>query len=249
MADQESAEETGRLLCLHGLGGGPYELGPLIESLRGAGRRVDAPVLPGHEAMGAVMPPSSWPDWVEAAEARFDALSEGGHPPSVVGFSTGALIALYLASRREVDRLVLLAPFFAIRYTRWLPFRPAPWIRAAARWAPNIPRRSPAVRDPAMKAEAARLDRFRTFNLLAAVSALELIEEVKPRVGSIQVPSLVIQGRLDTVVEPSGADWLHRSLGSAEKHLLTLPSTDHLVAFDRDRARVVEAVSSFLARR
>jgi len=176
-------------------------------------------------------------------------LNQGGRPPAVVGFSTGALIALYLASRREVDRLVLLAPFFAIRYTGWLPFRPAPWIRAVARWKPSVPRRAPAVRDPVMKAEAARLDRFRTFNLLAAASALDLIEEVKPRVASIQAPALIIQGRLDTVVEPSRADWLHRNLGSPDKHLLVLSETDHLVALDRERARVVEAVDSFLAGR
>jgi len=249
MTDQEHPRGANRLLCLHGLGGGPYELGPLVEALRGAGRRVDAPVLPGHEATGPVMPPSSWPEWVEAAEGWFDTLNSGDRPPAVVGFSTGALIALRLATRREVDRLVLLAPFFAIRYTGRLPFRPSPLIRAAARFTPNIPRRGPAVRDPIMKAEAARLDRFRTFNLRAAASALDLIDAIKPLVGSIRVPALIIQGRLDTVVEPSGAAWLHRHLGSTEKHLIELPGTDHLIALDRERTRVIEAVDAFLAGR
>lgn len=240
-----------RLLCIHGLGGGPYELGSLVEALRGVGRRVDAPVLPGHEGPGPVMPASSWPEWVEAAEGWFDALNAtaGDGPPTVLGFSTGALLALHLATRREVGRLVLLAPFFAIRHTGWLPIRPAPLLRAAARLAPNIPRRAPAVRDPSTKAEAAKLDRFRTFNLLAAASALDLIEEVKPRVGSIRVPALILQGRLDTVVEPSGAAWLHRHIGSTAKRLIELPSSDHLLAFDHDRARVVEAVDSFLSDR
>lgn len=238
---------TNPILCLHGLGGGPYELGPLVEALRGTGRLVDAPVLPGHEATAdGVMPPSTWPEWTEAAEGWFDALNTGDRPPALVGFSTGALIALHLATRRPVDRLVLLAPFFAIRYLGWLPFRPSPILRAAARRTPNLPRRSPAVRDPIAKAEAARLDRFRTFNLSAAASALDLIETIKPRVGSIQAPALILQGRLDTVVEPSGAPWLHRHLGSAEKHLMQFSNTDHLIALDRDRAQVIEAVGAFL---
>lgn len=244
MADQEGVD---RLLCLHGLGGGPYELGPVVEALRGAGRRVDAPALPGHEGPGPAMPASFWPEWVEAAESWFDAMSADDRPPAVLGFSTGAIIALHLATRREVDRLVLLAPFFAIRHTGWLPFiRPASVIRAATWLTSSIPRKSPPVRDPAMKVEAARLNRFRDFNLHATLSALDLIERVKPVVGSIKVPSLIIQGQLDTVVEPSGATWLHRHIGSAEKHLIELPNTDHLVALDRDRARVVEAINSFL---
>lgn len=239
----------GSVLCLHGLGGGPYELGPLVEALREAGRRVDAPALPGHEGPGPAMPASTWPEWVAAAEAWFDDLNSGDRPPAVLGFSTGAIIALHLATRREVDRLVLLAPFLAIRYTGWLPFHPAPILRATAWLTPVVPRRSPPVRDPAMKAEAAKLDRFRNFNLHAALSALDLIEVVKPRVGSIQAPALIIQGRLDTVVEPSGAAWLHRHIGSTEKHLIELPATDHLIALDRDRERVIEAVESFLAGR
>lgn len=236
------------ILCLHGLGGGPYELGPLVDALRETGRLVDAPTLPGHEAAtDGVMPSSTWPEWTEAAEGWFDALNTGDRPPAVVGFSTGALIALHLATRRPVDRLVLLAPFFAIRYTGWLPFRPAPIVRALARLSPNIPRRPPAVRDPIAKAEAARLDRFRTFNLSAAASALDLIETIKPRVGSIQAAALILQGRLDTVVEPSGAPWLLRHLGSAEKNLIEFPNTDHLIALDRDRARAIASVASFLA--
>ena len=46
-------------LVLHGLGGGPYELAPLVADLEAAGLQVSAPVLPGHEGPGPVMPGSS----------------------------------------------------------------------------------------------------------------------------------------------------------------------------------------------
>ena len=81
-------------LALHGLGGGPYEIGPLIDALEADGLTVEAPILPGHEPKGRVMPASSWCDWAAASEAAFDSLAAGGRPVVVIGFSTGGTLAL-----------------------------------------------------------------------------------------------------------------------------------------------------------
>ena len=70
---------------------------------------------------------------------------------------------------------------------------------------PNLPRRAPAVRDPEMRRIAAAAERYRTFNVDAALSALELIERVKATVPGITTPTLIIQGKLDSVVEPGNA--------------------------------------------
>lgn len=234
------------LLILHGLGGGPYELQPLVAALMESGRRVEAPTLPGHDGPGPVMPASTWPEWTEAAERWFDQLASEGRPVAVVGFSTGALIALHLATRRPVERLALIAPFFAIRYTSWLPFRVGPIVRRLAGLVPNLSRRSPAVRDPEARRRLAKLDRFRTFSLSAAASALELIEAVEPMLPTVAVPSLIVQGDLDTVVEPGRAARLLERLGSSRKRLVTLPGSDHLALHDRDRERVLAEIIAFL---
>jgi carboxylesterase len=239
---------TGRASCLflHGLGGGPYELTPLITALESEGLRVLAPVLPGHAGPGPVMPASCWRDWAGAAESAFDELAGAGKTVVVVGFSTGATLALHLASRRPVARLVLLAPFLAIRYTSRIPVRPATLLRPLAKLIPNLPRRSPAVRDPEMRRLASSADRFRTFSIAATLSALELIDVVKPLVPGIKLPTLIIQGQLDTVVEPAGASWLHDNLASTEKTLINLTSSDHLVALDREREQVISLTKAFV---
>jgi len=222
-------------LAVHGLGGGPYELQPLVDALRAAGRDVEAVTLPGHDVPGPTMPASTWPEWVATVGARLDALAVGrDRPPVLIGFSTGATVALYLASRRPVDRLVLIAPFLAIRGAGRLPFRAATVVKALARVAPNVPRRRPAVRDRDARRRLAALDRFRTFNLSAAASALDLIELVRPGLPNVTAPTLVLQGRLDTVVDPSRAAWLLERLGSKRKRLVVLPGSDHLAAHDRD---------------
>jgi carboxylesterase len=233
-------------LVLHGLGGGLYELEPLITAMENEGLRIATPVLPGHDGPGPKMPPSTWRDWRQAADAAFLELASAGDPVAVVGFSTGATLALTMAAEMPVARLVLMAPFLAIRYSGLIPLRPASYLRHLAKVIPDLPRRPPAVRDPEMRRKAAQADRFQTFNLHAALSALELIDRVKPLVPSITTPTLILQGRLDTVIEPANAMWLYRNLGTSEKMLISLAHSDHLVALDRDRDQAIRATIDFL---
>lgn len=232
-------------LVLHGLGGGRFELAPLVDALEEAGCVVRTPTLPGHEVTGPVMPGSTWPEWMEAAEAAFDELASRGGPVVVVGFSTGGTLALGLATRRAVARLVLLAPFLAIRHTRWLPVHPLVYLRPIARLIPHLFRRSAPLRDREARRRLDSVDRFRTFSLHATLSALELIEEVRPLVPTIQAPTLILQGARDSVVEPLSARWLLEHLGSTEKRLVILPRSDHLLALDLERDRVVAETIAF----
>ncbi len=232
-------------LVLHGLGGGPFELGPLIDALAAAGARVSAPILPGHGGPGPRMPASTWAEWAASAEAGFDALAAGGGPVVVVGFSTGATLAMLLATRRPVARLVLLAPFLAIRFSGLVPIRPSAYLRHLARVVPDLPRRRPAARDPEARRRLRSASPFRTFSLAATLSALDLIATVEPLVPTIRAPTLILQGGRDTVVEPANAAWLARHLGSAVKRLALFPRSDHLLALDHDRDRVVASALAF----
>lgn len=233
------------VLALHGLGGGRFELEPLIEALERSGSKVLAPVLPGHEVLGPVMPASNWLDWAKAAESSFDELAALGRPVVVVGFSTGGTLALYLASRRPVARLVLLAPFLAIRYASLIPMNPIVALRAIARFLPDLPRRFPPARDSEARQSLHGLTRFDTFSLHATVSALELIDHVKPLIPEIRTPALILQGRLDTVIDPAAVAWLAQHLGSTQKSMLWFERSDHLLLLDRERDRVIAASVAF----
>ncbi len=192
------------------------------------------------------MPASIWLDWAAAAESAFDELAKWGEPVVCIGFSTGATLALNLATRRPVARLVLLSPFLQIRYTSLVPLPALGYMRPVSRVVPNVPRRPPAVRDPEMRRWAARQQQYRTFSLQAAASALELIDLVIPLVPAITIPTLIIQGQRNTVVEPTQASWLHRNIGSSDKKIVRLPRSDHLVALDRERDQVIAAAKAFV---
>jgi carboxylesterase len=235
-------------LVLHGLGGGLYELAPLIAALESDGLTLACPVLPGHDGPGPVMPASDWREWAATAEKGFDELSASGKSVAVVGFSTGATVALHLARTRPVARQVLLAPFLAIRYTGLVPLQPPVYLRWLARFFPDLPRRRPAVRDKEMRARAAEASLYRTFSVPAALSALDLLDDLRPEVSKIQTPTLIIQGKRDTVVEPAQAAWLYENLASADKQLIYLEESEHLVALDSERDRAISETMKFLAR-
>jgi carboxylesterase len=237
-------------LLIHGLGGGPSEFGNLPEALGGLGLEPLTITLPGHEGPGPRMPVSGWEDWAVGMAHRGLVARCGGKAArvAVVGFSTGATLALELASRdEEVGPLVLLAPFLAIRRLAWMPARHgARAIGTMARVVPSVPRRPLAIRDRACRREATGLDRFRTFHLGAAANALRLIETVRPRVSRIRSPALIVQGRCDSVVDPTGAAWLFNHLGSAQKQLQWLDHSDHLLLLDAERQQAIALITEFL---
>ncbi|MFO0956495.1 MAG: alpha/beta fold hydrolase [Isosphaeraceae bacterium] len=234
-------------LALHGLGGGPYEFGDLLDRLRGRSIEVRAPVLPGHEGPGPFMGRAGWPEWTGLASEAFESLARIGRPVSVLGFSTGATLALWLASRYPVDRLVLMAPFLGVRHLARLPVPTDRYLRGIARILPHVPRRTPAVRDRIGRRAIREAEAFRTFSLRATVSALELIQQVKPTVPSIRTPTLILQGRHDSVVDPAGASWLYDHLGSPRKQLRWLERSDHLIALDHDREAAADLADDWLA--
>lgn len=241
-------ERPPAVLVLHGLGGGPHELEPLIGAIGAAGHAVEAPVYPGHGGPGPRMPRSTWPEWHGAVERTYERLSERHRRISVVGFSTGCVLGLHLASRRPVDRLALLAPFLAVRHRWYHGLRAEFAMRTVGRWLREVPRRSSAVSDRRLRAELDRRSAFRTFNLDAARSAVDLIRVVRGEVAGVTAPALIVQSRRDSVVDPLGARWLFDHLGTPEsdRRLVWLERSDHLVALDVERVAVIEAVLGFL---
>lgn len=231
----------GAALLVHGLGGGTYELQWLGEALHARlGLTVRAMHLPGHEAPMRGMPASRHEDWVAAVERELDALG----PAHLVGFSTGALVALRVAQLRPLaGKLVLLAPFIDIYRPPLLPVRPEALLEKTP-WLSQVPRRPPPLRDATLRAEVTAVLPFSTMNLDAARSAKALSDEVLTALPRVTAPTLVLQGAKDTVVDPSGAARV--AAGVRDARLVVLDDSDHLLVLDRQRDVVVDEVAGFL---
>lgn len=234
---------TATVVLVHGLGGGTYELQRLGEYVHHAlGWTVRAFHLPGHEHKATMMPASRHEDWARAVTAAIDEV-EG--PVHVVGFSTGALTALRVAEQRSwAGKLVLLAPLVRVFRPSFLP---VPTERLLD-WFPGlrqVPRRPPPLRDRAVHAEVTRVLPFSTMNLEAVRSAVDLSNATMSALDRVEVPTLVVQGRNDTVVDAAGAREIVAGL-RCRNELLLLDDSDHLITLDHDSAVAFAAITRFL---
>ncbi len=242
-----AADSSHACLLLHGLGGGAYEMQLLGNALHQQSITVQCILYPGHDAPAKTMPASTWQQWYTRIVETYQKLSQSYSQVSVVGFSTGATLALHLAADYPLHKLVLLSPYLLIRRHWYYLLPPEAYLFSIGWWIDSLPRQQLPIRDSVMRAAAWQASFFQTFNLVAVRSATELIEQVKQEVPAIQVPTLIIQSEQDTVVDPSGAAWLHQHLGSSSKQIRWLKESDHVIPVDVERSQVFAEVANFLS--
>jgi len=148
---------AGAVVVLHGLTGSPYDLRHFANAYRAHGFVAVVVRLPGHGTVPGGLTRVRWEDWMAATrlavrEAR--RLTGPSKPLQIVGFSTGAALALKYAlealgseTLARPDRLVLISPMIGITsFARFaglagLPAILPPFAKAA--WLSVVPEFSP----------------------------------------------------------------------------------------------------------
>lgn len=227
---------TGALL-VHGFTATTAEVRPLACVLYRAGYTVAGPLLPGHLAQPADLNRTTWRDWARAVEESYRQLAARCSRVVVGGESTGALLALYLASEHpEVAAILTYAPALRLQMSRLY----CALLRLAA---PFIPYVAKANRTPNPLWQG-----YTVYPLRGAVELLRLEREVRGRLPGIHRPLLIMQGRLDTTVDPRAVETLHREVRSTVKELHWLPHSEHCVLLECEREAAYQATLDFLRR-
>lgn len=211
------------VLFLHGFTGGTFEVRPFIQYVE---ERTDwitsIPILPGHDFPIDLRKVSA-ESWMMEAELALNRLRKEVDHIIIVGFSMGGIIALYLALRYKVDKLVLLS--------------------AAAKYiSPRILLEDAAI----MLAESVTKKyppntfyhlydyKLRNTPLHAAKEFVRVVKMVEPYYGKITTPVCVVQGKKDGIVPFSTAEHLLRSLGSEQKQLIISENGKHHICYSDD---------------
>ncbi|MEM9255748.1 MAG: alpha/beta hydrolase [Pseudomonadota bacterium] len=118
-----SHEARGGVLLLHGLSDSPYSLRAIAERLQQQGYHVIGPRMPGHGTAPTGLLDLQWQDMTAVTELAMQHLAQQvpGQPLHIIGYSTGAALALDYVLRAHhdttlqgVSSLVLYSPAIGI---------------------------------------------------------------------------------------------------------------------------------------
>lgn len=225
------------VLFIHGFTGGPFEVAPLRQFLK---TRTDwilaAPVLPGHDPEQD-LEKSSAASWLMAAELELQRLMRDADRVFLIGFSMGGLIAMYLALRYPVEKLVLLSA--AAKYI-------SP--RILVEDARIMLRSSISHHYPENSFYHLYNYKLTHTPIRSALEFLRIVRLVKPYHRDVDVPVCIVQGKKDGIVPASTAALLFEELRSDEKKLIYSEHGKHHICYSDDREIWFEEVLKFLVK-
>jgi len=229
-------------LLVHGFTGTPQNVRPLADYLARRGLAVSAPRMPGHGTVAADLDATGPQDWLGAAEDALAELRRRCSTVFVAGISMGGTITLELA-RRHPDLagiVVMAAPVLALEGLEPLvkdpnrPFSvPAPWSTVGV-----------LTEDVGVGGIA-----YLEMPLGALERGMGLMDDVRAGLADVRVPSLLIYGDADLIVDRANGPFVLDAIASSDKRLLALPDSSHEVTLDVDRERVMVEVFDFIRAR
>lgn len=242
----EGAEEfrlgEGRVgaLLVHGFTGSPQGLRALGEYLADRGIAVLAPRLPGHGTTWQDLNARKAHEWADAVELGFHEIAAERDEVFVVALSFGAALALELAARYpdEVSGIVTMAGLVLTKDPRRFA---APVIR---RLVASLPGVGNDIADPEGKEIA--YDRLPTS---ATHEMLKFLRKARLGLPSIRCPILVMHSKNDHTVHPTNAQVIYDTVASADKEIVWMPRSYHVLTLDYDRDEVFERAYRFIKER
>jgi carboxylesterase len=225
-------------LLVHGFTGVPREVRPLGEALAAAGHTVLGVRLAQHGTQPSDMIRSHWHDWYGSVLDGYTLLRDQCEKVFVMGLSMGGALALYLAAHQPVAGVVTMAtpsrPFLASLPWRSRYALPLSYVRPYVRKGPPSP-----TSDPGHIA-------YDRYPVRAIAQLLALVAQVAVSLPRVTAPALIIHSRADGFVPDANAEYIYDHLGSAQKDLVWLSRSGHILPEEVERAVVFESALAFV---
>ena len=250
------------LMLFHGLMSSPQEFGLMAHALRSKGVRHEALSVPGYTYASAA-PRPDWQAWrARAGELVADRANASADGRVIVGgLCMGGILAAAAALEApdKVAGLVLMSPSFVfdgwglspVRHLRHLGYwtgldrffsmkeRPPYGVKneKIRRWiASELEQRAQSAAGPAR------------VPLPALRQAEHMLADVRARLHTLACPILVIHAREDEISSLAGVERLFATLPQADKELVVLENSYHMITIDNDRSQLCGLLDGFVRR-
>ena len=262
---------------IHGVTGTPAEMKYVGRKLWQSGYDVYLPTLPGHCAKIRDLLRSNEEDWIDHVMKQLSFLRKRYDHLFAAGLSAGALLALKASTRVRLEGVGVLSPtFFYDGWNvprtrvllnlaiRWFP-RPLHYLFFHFDGYPY------GIKNPALQARLRAaynplhriLNAFRkntlprhfasdavgypVFFLKTLADLDRLYAVVKTDLANVVAPTLVMQASEDDFTSVKNSEFVLRQIDSAEKKLVLLDDSYHVITVDRQRDLVAHELQKFIA--
>ncbi len=236
----------GGVVLAHGYMAAPLEIRALAEYLCSKGYAVYGVRLRGHGTAPADLAKRTWEEWYESFNRGYAIIKSLTDNIILGGFSTGGCMALMAAARKGIKIQAcfsICAPLQVRNYS----VRLVPGIVAMNSVLKRMGRSPQNWEYVENVPENVHINY--TQNPLTGVAELvKVMNKTEELLSQVQVPTLVLQGSDDTVVNASSAQQIFDGIGSTYKEMTLLGRHRHGIVNGAGREEVFHKVYDFLKR-
>jgi carboxylesterase len=236
-------------LLVHGWVGSRKDFSDLGERLAARGFTVRLMRLPGHGTTPTELMTTEVEDLLDGVRREFQSLKQRYESVTVIGFSLGGALSTLLAAEGEVDRLVLVAPFFDVTYQWYYVLPPETWNLLISPFVPFVIKGKGFVRVNRREA----VPHIYSYRVIPT-HAVTVLCEAGQRAGSpeclqkIKCPVLLVHAEGDMAACPDAAREAFEKMASEEKQAYWFHDSNHHLLWDFDGPRAMEKIEAFLTK-
>ncbi len=235
------------VLLVHGFLASPAELRDFGRRLADLGHPVLCVRLKGHGTTPWDLHKRSWPDWQASVQRGYEIMSHISGEVFVVGFATGASLALLLAAEKPQGLAAVIAVSAPIKFhVRSLRFAPLlDRLNKFTEWGYVQDGIKPfLVGDP----EHPEFE-YRNMPVRGLVELQKIADALRQNLAEITCAVTIIHGSNDPIVDPESARIIYDQIGSTDKQLHIVKSDRHAILhedIDNTQAIIIARLGEFV---
>ena len=204
--------------------------------------------LPGHATSPSDLNRMRWRDWLAAVEDGYSLLDNFCEQVVAVGLSLGGALALLLAASQPMAGVVAMATPYEIPAQpglRWLRHLLLP-LRPISGLLQTVPK--PSVNDYKDQQAYREHLSYKVFPIRSVQEVSGLLGLLRRQLPRLRAPVLLMHAVEDRGVPPENARSIYAQLGSAEKELVWIENSGHVLTVEPARLLVYDLAASFAER-
>ncbi len=224
------------VLLLHGFTGNSADVRMLGRFLETKGYTSIAPHYAGHGVAPERLVDTGPDDWWKDVEQAYNTLIEEGYTDiAVAGLSLGGVFSLKLGYTKPIKGIVTMCAPMTMKTTDLM-------YQGVLKYARDYKRFEGKSNELIEK----ELETFQQKPMESLSDLRELVADVRQHVDHVYAPLLVVQGKLDTVIDIDSANVIYENSESIDKKIKWYENSGHVITLGKEKKQLHEDIYTFL---